>query len=527
MTCKEFAQAAWGSAGALAAADAHRFGQANGVEAAFVVPVLPQLPAVEGTFQLFQPVLQGREHVESMTATYSPTGGNGGAIPDFAYPHRLGPYARLFPGRDDALTFVETGRKFVGGTAGAGVTRGSHGINIQETRRVGNSARQRDDYGRPDQWVAEGYHEVVGYTTFGPYDWAKRFLRGWARGYAGTPTDMGSLRYSYYYEYLDKIAGMKLDYMFPASGVGETTVTQTIHYPVWVVPYPLCKKIGEDENNKVTSTMCYVVEIASKYPETSPEFLRTEGTYRTNGRYRREGANRQEKGLLPIAVWMNGWSDPAKWGLPQVSDYVWKDSYVYETTQDSELGIQKQTIPPGDPQGEVVWQPVYMYAWYIFGGIDIGGTQEVSNPANWDRFDRLPAPILLDTSQGDYGGDDPDVGWRRDKFMYLGVARKRTEAPVWPQRFSHVNPLHGMMAIAQAKVFNNKSFDLWTQDWQVQLAPVTRLVPTSDAQSWAARLEAGVDEAGESDIVPAEEVETASKYLSSMDADMARLYMNH
>ena len=509
-TMEEFSRAAVDSCGALAQQRASRLGRQNTADAAFLSPILPVMPARFGEYMDFQPTIRGKLHVESETAYMTPTGGRGGAIPDFAYPHRLGPWARLHRWRDYINEYVQTGRTWVPGDPGAGRTRGSQGNVDIGGRRVGRSARTPSNNGRPEHWRSEGYHERLGYTTYGPYTWAMRKIHWWARG---SNEDPGKLRDTFYHTYLSRISTMKLNYMFPAGGIGEATPTQEIHYPNWIPSYPEAKAIGDDPDNQVTSTMFYLVEIASKYPEGSAGFM-SPGTFRTNGEY-------------PIAIWANGWQDPATWKLTQVSNYVWKDGYQYETTQDGELGIAKETIPPGDPDGEVVWQPVYMYAWYFFGGIDVGGMVEVSNPANWDAFDRVPAPMLLDTASGDYGGDDPDVGWRRDRFMYLGLARKQTPAKAWPQRFSHVNPLKGTLTIAQAKVFNNKSWDLWTQDWRVQLAPVTRLGPLTDPESWTTRLESDMSLAQQSTAVAVEEVETAYKYLSSLDADVAEVYLNH
>jgi len=153
----------------------------------------------------------------------------------------------------------------------------------------------------------------------------------------------------------------------------------------------------------------------------------------------------------------------------------------------------------------------------------------VSNPFSWESGDPLPAPILLDTATGDYGGDDPDVGWRRQRFTYLGVARKEMGAPFWPARFQNLSPIKGTLTVAQAKVFNSRSFDLWTQDWQVQLMPVTKLLPAGDGEAgeaWVTRMESGVDDA-DSAKVDAAEIETAIKYISSLDPEMARLFMNH
>ncbi len=509
-TMQDFSQAAWDSCGALAQQRAAWMAEEDSATASFIVPIRPEMPAKLGQYEDFMPPIRGIERVRNdYGRTESPWGGNGGAIPDCMYPYRLGPWARLHKWRDYEAEFIQTGEVWVPGQDGAGQTRGGKGRPGGGGRLVGRSAMQRGDNGHPGYMRATGYHELSGYTTYGPYEWARRRIHEWARG--NNNMNPGKLRDTFYYEYMDRIARMKLNYMFPA-GAGEDTITTEIHYPNWVVGYPQCKAIGDNQAYQVTSTLVYVVEIASKYPEGDGMFM-TPGTFRTNGDY-------------PIAIWYGGWQDPARWGLPKVSDYVWKDQFTYETTEDNQLGIVKQVIPPGAPDGEVQWPKVYLYAWYFFGGIDSGGPHEVSNPANWESGDPLPQPILLDTSSGDYGGDDPDVGWRRQRFTYLGVARKEMQAPFWPARFQNLSTIKGTMTVAQAKVFNSRSFDLWTQDWQVQLMPVTKLLPLGDSQSWVTRMESGIGDAPSVKVDPAE-VEMALKYLSSLDPEMARLFMNH
>ncbi len=509
VTMQEFSQAAVDSCGVLAQQRASWMARRDTATAAFIVPIRPEMPARLGQYEDFMPPIRGKETIRNEYGTMDPSGGRGGAIPDFTYPYRLGPWARLHKWRDYESEFIQTGSTWVPGTEGAGQTRGGKGRPGGGGRTVGSSAMQRGGGGRAGHTRATGYRELTGYTTYGPYEWARRHINHWSRGSGNQ--DPGKLRDTFYYEYMDRISRMKLNYMFPA-GAGEDTITTEIHYPNWIVPYPTCKAIGDNQANEVTSTMLYVVEIASKYPEGDGMFM-TPGTFRTNGDY-------------PIAIWYPGWQDPAKWNLPQVSNYVWKDEFTYETTEDSQLGIVKQVIPPGDPDGEVVWHPVYLYAWYIFGGIDTGGTHEVSNPANWESGDILPAPILLDTSTGDYGGDDPDVGWRRRRFTYRGVARKDMKAPFWSAQFRNLSSINGTMTIAQAKVFNNRSWDLWTQDWQVQLSPVTKLLPAGNPDTWVTMMENGVPDAGAVNI-DSMEVETALKYLSSLDPEMARVFMNH
>ena len=509
-TMQDFSTAAWESCGVLAQQRAAYMGERDSATAAFIVPICPEMPAKLGQYEDFMPPIEGREEVRSDYGTMELSGGKGGAIPDFVFPYRLGPWARLHKWRDYFSEFIQTGETWVPGQEGVGQNRGGKARPGGGGRTVGQSAmNQGGRNGHPGYMRATGYHEIQGYTTYGPYTWAKRRIHDWSRGYSNQ--DPGKLRDTFYYEYTDRISRMKLNYMFPA-GAGEDTITTEIHYPNWIVGYPQCKAIGDDPANQVTSTLMYVVEIASKYPEGDAMFM-SPGTFRTNGDY-------------PIAIWYGGWEDPGRWRLPQVSNYVWKDEFTYETTEDRELGIVRQVIPPGAPDGEVVWQTVYLYAWYFFGGIDAGGTVEVSNPANWESGDPLPAPILLDTSTGDYGGHDPDVGWRRQRFTYLGVARKEMNAPFWPARFKTLSPIKGTLTVGQAKVFNSRSFDLWTQDWQVQLMPVTRLLPLGDSEAWVTRMENGIGDAG-TVKVDAAEIETALKYLSSLDPEMARLFMNH
>ena len=56
--------------------------------------------------------------------------------------------------------------------------------------------------------------------------------------------------------------------------------------------------------------------------------------------------------------------------------------------------------------------------------------------------------------------------------------------------------------------------------------PVTRIVPLGDAEAWTSRLESGLGDAGAADVEAAE-IEIALKYLSALEPEMARIFMNH
>ncbi len=499
----QLSQATKESAGVLAQNNAVRWSKENNSAAAFVVPVVPVLPARRTTLDDFQPTLMGREMVTSEGASLNLTGGAGGAIPDMEYPHRLGPWARLYHWRHNLTR--STGRVWVPPTAGWGAVRGSTG-NVQTGgRRVGSSARTPVNPGHGGYWQSTG-SEVIGYSTYGPFRWMMDVIDWWTNDHwswnqSGRWLHEGRLSDTYFYKYIGDLSRIKLNYMFPYAAPKQPVL---YHAPNWITDYQQAVQTARIPNVRITSTMFYLVEIASRVPEDAPGYL-SPGSFRTNGKY-------------PIANWTPGWVDPARWGIPKVCDYIWKDNYSYQTTQDLELGITMQR----DATGQPIWQPVYMTSWWVFGGIDVGGDAQVSNPCNWQQGEEIPAPMLLDTSVGDYDPVtlDPDGGARRDYFTYLGVVAKDPNPSLWPGRFNTGQP--AMYSLAQAKVFNNKSWDLWTQDWQVQLAPV------SQWDDWQRRLAAGLaDVPATRGAVDPQAVEGLQRYMAKFSKSTAEAYLKH
>jgi len=489
-TLEEYSTAAALSAGVLAQANARRFGEGNPVDTAFLAPILPRMPARRGDFQDFRWVIEGREHVQNDHVDVRMTGGNGGAIPDCAYPLRLGPWARLFRWRHYTRRAIEW--RWVPPTAGPNVRGGSGNVSVGGRRR-GGSARQSSG-GHDGRWVATKW-EPTGYLTYGPHYWALRRIHWFVHGHSNEEHP-GNLPDTYFYKYMNDLARIKRDYMWRSKQV------KTYHYPQWVINYPQARMIAQNPDVQIGKTMFYLVEIASSVPP-GPDWLRP-GTFRTNGDE-------------PIAVWVDGWADPEEWGIAQHGLYAWKDQYTYETTYDREIGIEPLPVNPLDPNGDLQYQTVYMVAYWIWGGIDIGPEVEVRDPSNYSDTGNLPAPLLLDTSAGDYDPDNlnPDEGFRREAFTFLGVARKGNRSPAWPQRFSSGSPIDSLVAVSQAKLFNKQSWDLWTQHWEVQLAPV------SQWQDWTDRLEAGLaDVPLTNGQVDPDEVVHMLEYLRRMAPEM-------
>jgi hypothetical protein len=467
----------------LAQRNAARWGELNYAETAFTVPLLPDFPAVRTDFDDFEePVKKGR-------------------IPDRAYPHRLGPYDRLFRWRDYQYKNIYERDRMVSGKPGHGPIRGGRGnVNVGGRRR-GRSARGRTTNPN-DHWTHRVTGRILmGYRVYGPFEWMRRRIHGYAQGWwQDRGYYPGELSDTFFHKYQKDISSIKLGYIW-----GDRTL-KTVHYPQWRVDYPECKQIAADDRNRISQTMYYLVEIRSRYPKDSPNYL-SEGSYVTNGE-------------LPIAMWINGWEDAADWGIPQTDEWVWEDRYEYETTEDWEIGIHKAY----DGDGNVIWHPVYMIAQYVFGGIDVGGEVQVTNPANYaDRGD-LPAPILMDTAPGDYDISQPhhDLGVRRDIYTYLGVASRNDRPAVWSERFGSGNPYGNTVATAQVEIFNTSSWDFWTQDWKVKLVPVTQW------RHWLDRMEDTADDAALTDgVVEPDDVMSIHEYLSRFNEEMVNEMIRH
>jgi hypothetical protein len=65
----------------------------------------------------------------------------------------------------------------------------------------------------------------------------------------------------------------------------------------------------------------------------------------------------------------------------------------------------------------------------------------------------------------------------------LGVAYQPNAAALWPTGFDGNRPDNYQVAMAQAEVFNNHSWDLWTQMWHAQLTPIDNLDEWVDGMS--------------------------------------------
>lgn len=566
ITLDEASQATVAAAGLLAQADAVRFGQANGADTAAVVPVVPEVPAGRGEFEDFFPLLVGRLSVTSDGASMSMpihgavgrinsssdriddlierinelqrqidieqdleardemetqierlldellreelskdgligslhNRGRGGAIPDWEYPHRLGPFARLLRWRHHIRERVEND--------GEPSERGWEGDpEVGEPRRGGG-----------------GSWRIIGYRTYGPYWWAMRRMHH-AFGLVGRregPADVSRFVSNH-----RLIANIKLGYLF---GLNKP---QTIKYARrWITDYEQAKQFAEDADrrSRILRTRYYRPIVMSSVSPESEHWLEDPNTYWSPQNEISPPDNPK------AALWVReyrGWRDVnrVRPEAERTNDHIWRWTREYDdVTFEPRLNIHpRYSAETGE---EIPWS-IYISSWYVFGGIEVyEETVEVADPFNWSNGTALPAPMLLDTSGGDYDASipsnlaapDSENSFRRNFFTLLSVTRRGHGEVVWPQRFHSADPTDSMHAVAQAQMFNNKSFDLWTQDWQHQL---TRVTGWSD---WTERLDRGASDADRlGNLLSEQELREMEKYLSALEGEMREMFTKH
>lgn len=141
--------------------------------------------------------------------------------------------------------------------------------------------------------------------------------------------------------------------------------------------------------------------------------------------------------------------------LAKVGEHIWRDDRVERYVDSVGTSYGRRFI-----------------RYYVFLGVNIGPEAEVRNPNNFTNLQRgsMPGPVTFPIGQ--FGPDETN---RRDNLTFLGIAHQPKEAKFWPEGFDGDRPDRLMVGLAQAEVFNNHSWDLWTQMWHAQLTPVNGL----------------------------------------------------
>ena len=503
------------SAAELAQQNAASFAVASGAESAFLLPASSSFPYMEGDFDSFEPVMIGRVTTDTdeqkpplllpETARIESTVSNwkledqlfcndeytkkfkyiGGDIPeqddDEVAPHRLGPFFKLFGWRKGIYDYTDAVRE----TSVPVIDSSGHIVGGEQNAVVWNPLPK-----------------LTGRYSFGPYSWALRKM-GW---------ELQELLNTDFRGYLRGIADIKLGYMFDGGPL------ESVHFPEWITDYDEAKRIAYNESARVKRARAIHISIVSSVERGSANWLgETTITDPATGLDVTVRTWRFDDST-GLRCWHH-WEDPAGSGWARLGTLpIWVKEKEDTGFRDKDLGIG--LVEPG---------PTYHPAWRIFIGADVGEDVEVSDPSKGRGPGDGPRPILLDTSDGDYetdatGRSNADEGVRRELFTYLGVAGKanKTRAAVKPAPFDPASPHEKMVAVAQASVFNDQSWDLWTQTWQARLVPVTKFGPAGYGNTWkSAMSDALAGGRASIDLGP------FAEFFTAISDEMADMYFNH
>ncbi|MDX1681834.1 MAG: hypothetical protein R3336_01825 [Phycisphaeraceae bacterium] len=437
--------AAMENLGVLAQLNAVAGGEANltGRNAhAFLVPVTPEIPWESRPFDDFErPVRQGllREEIDDTT-------------------HRRGPYDAMYGWRQlvggEREGYWETGDVASGGSGsvpiGGGVNRG--------------------------RFVTTERSDPEGYRVYGPWQSLRGMVGSWASRV---------VPYSRLGRRVNQLSRWKLHNVWPE----EREPPSNSIPPEWETDFNDATAIADSGTPTIRQTAFIAVEIKSRYPVSSPQFL-------TPGSWTYDGSS-------PRVIYTRGWEDPRTWLATKTDAHIWRDEWEYEVFRDSTIGIEQLYNDDSEP----VTQTVYRIDSFMFAGINTGSPELIRNPFNFGSREELPGPVDLVHDQLEHD----DFTARRKHLDFLAVAQSSPRSLLWPSRFASRAPNPNTVAIAQATVFNDHSWDLWTQTWHAQLEPVDSLT------DWTQRM---ANDSSGPDAIPAVDAATYDEllvYLQSLE----------
>ncbi|MEO0475688.1 MAG: hypothetical protein AAF085_06945, partial [Planctomycetota bacterium] len=202
-----------------------------------------------------------------------------------------------------------------------------------------------------------------------------------------------------------------------------------------------------------------------------------------------------------------GWQNVP--GATKIRDHVWED----------DAAIEWETSRPGPNDTVITDTNRIEYRWiYVWAGINVGPEIIIRDPNNFSSREDLPKPLDFDHGAMERPIDGA-AGLPGSPFAFLGLAKQPNAAPMWGQLFS-TSAYDGHAGIAQASVFNNHSWDLWTQMWHAQLEPV------QDYDQWIDLIRSQTDLALGYDDLSVTELQELIDYLESLES-LAPVMLTH
>jgi len=271
--------------------------------------------------------------------------------------------------------------------------------------------------------------ELLSYTTYGTWQWLADVLR--------RRVDTENVLYnSQFTTRVNRMAGNKLNYLW-AGSAREWPFLE----PEWITDFAQAQAIIEARTPRVAYT----------------QFIRMD--------YRQQFINDVPVGPESMTDWQilrprGGWTSVP--GATKTGDHRWEDQATIEW-EVTRVIDDEGTTTTDEYRTEYRWI-------FVWAGINVGPQITIRDPNNFSSRADLPAPIDFDHTvmPRPYEGS-LDVPY--SPFTYLAVVKQPNDAMAWDGLFD-TSAFDGHVAIAQVSVFNNHSWDLWTQMWHAQLEPV-------------------------------------------------------
>ena len=321
--------------------------------------------------------------------------------------------------------------------------------------------------GRPTITVGS---TLTAYTTYGTWGWLGDVIR--------SRIDAPEVLYnSQFVTRVNRMGGNKLNYLWPGS------VRRWVFLdPQWITDYDQ----AVDIINAGTPRVAYTQFIRMDYQQ---EFLNDEPV--------------SEEQMTDWQILRPRGGRTSVPGATKVSDHVWEDDATIEwQTTRIEYDSEGNEI-------EIIDEHRIEYRWeFVWAGMNVGPEIEIRNPNPTVRSDELPAPVDFDHAQM-IRPIDGEVGYPGSSFTFLGLGKQANSARLWPSLYN-TSAFDGHVAIAQASVFNNHSWDLWTQMWHAQLEPV------QDYDVWISMMQDQIGDASGYDNLSTGQLQELVDYLESI-----------
>jgi len=317
---------------------------------------------------------------------------------------------------------------------------------------------------------------LLGYTTYGPWQWLGDLLRN--------RIDSPRVLYnSQFVTRVNRMGGNKLNYLWPGSAR-----TWVFLDPQWITSFGQAERVIEAGTPRVAYTQFVRMDYEQRFLNGTPVGLETMTDWNI---------------LRPRGGWTNV---P---GATKTRDHVWED----------DAAIEWETSRVDAEGNEITDTHRVQYRWlYVWAGINVGPEVIIRDPNNFASREDLPAPLDFDHDAMERPIDGA-VGYPGSPYTFLGLSKQPNRAPMWSRLFD-TSAYDGHTGIAQASVFNNHSWDLWTQMWHAQLEPV------QEYDQWVDLIQSQVGLASGYEDLSTSELQELANYLQSLE-ELAPVMLNH